>query len=72
MSRNLELREAGNGGWIVFDHAMTRDPGLIPLPVAAYSTTADMIKGLQEMLSPMTPVAKYEPGGITWRSDVDA
>lgn len=50
MIRHFELREASNGGWIL---TKPNGPGFIPENISAYSSTTDMLKGLQELLLPV-------------------
>lgn len=44
----LEIIKASNGGWIIL--GSHDDIGLLRQPEAAYSTTADLLNGLSEML----------------------
>lgn len=57
--RTIELRAAGNGGWIVFHDWL--ESGRIPTPVGAFTTKADLMVFLEQLLEPpVDPIVKQE------------
>lgn len=59
--RRLELVEAANGGWLIMD--AWRDTSMVTPPRASYGSTAEMLLGLEAMLTDAAGVPT-QPGDV--------